>query len=160
MGLIARELEQRGIATVSLSCAWSITQAVKPPRAVFLDFPLGRTAGPPNDKPLQRRIMLDALNALESIDRPGEIRPLPHRWPDGDGWRERAMRPAPKAGEAPADDRIGRSPTPQHQTPEDEAAAAIHLAKGDCPGCVFPEQPVASQFATNPQSTKTGATNP
>lgn len=122
--MIARELEQRGIATISLSCAWSITQAVNPPRAVFLDFPLGRTAGPPHDKPLQRRIMLDALNALETIDRPGEIRPLPHRWPDGDDWKERAMRPTPKADKAPVDDRAGRSPKPQYQSPEDEAAAA------------------------------------
>lgn len=110
---------------------------------MFLDFPLGRTAGPPHDGALQRRIMLDALNALESIAKPGEIHPLPHPWPAGDGWKERAMRPTPKAGKAPVDDRVERSSRPQHQTPEDEAAAAVHLAKGGCPGCVFPEQPAA-----------------
>ena len=157
--MIARELERIGIATISLSCAWSITQAVNPPRSVFLDFPLGRTAGPPHDKPLQRRIMLDALNALESITRPGDIRPLPHRWPAGDGWKERAMRPKPEAGKVPVDDRVGRSSKPQHQTLEDAAAATVHLANGDCPGCVFPEQP-AGQFATNPPSAKLGATKP
>ena len=137
--MIARELELRGIATVSLSCAWSITQAVNPPRAVFLDFPLGRTAGPPDNRALQRRIMLDTLHALERIDKPGEIRPLPHRWPGGDRWKERAMRPTPKAGGAPVDDRVGRSPRPQYQTPEDEAAAQSRLAAEGCSDCVFLE---------------------
>ena len=42
-----------------MSSAYSITRSVNPPRAVYLDFPLGRTAGKANDKPLQRKIIFE-----------------------------------------------------------------------------------------------------
>lgn len=127
MGLIAREIEGRGIATVSLSSALSITAAVAPPRAVFVDFPLGHTAGPRGDRAMQRQIALDALDTLVTADHPGLLRRLTHRWPGGDGWKRTAMRPAP--GGQPRDDRTARSTEPQYQYPEDREAA--EAAAGD-----------------------------
>lgn len=121
MGLIAREIEQRGIPTVCLSSAYSITAAVNPPRAVFVDFPLGHTAGKPGDRGLQRHIMIDALSALDGISQPGHIRKLPYRWGADEAWKRTVMRPDPD--ENALDDRVTRSAEPQYQYPEDRAAA-------------------------------------
>ncbi|HCG69701.1 MAG TPA: glycine reductase, partial [Gammaproteobacteria bacterium] len=49
VGLIARALEAAGIATICLSSARSITESVGAPRAVYLDYPLGQTAGRANN---------------------------------------------------------------------------------------------------------------
>jgi len=121
VGLVAREIEERGIPTVSLSSARSITAAVNPPRAVFVDFPLGRTAGKPGDRNLQRRIMEDALGAVADIVAPGTIITLPYRWSDDEAWKQTAMRP--RAGGAQDDDRLDRGAEPQYQYPEDRTAA-------------------------------------
>ena len=120
-----------------MSSALSITAAVNPPRAVYLDFPLGHTAGRPHDAALQRRILRDALAALVSIDSPGTIRRLPYRWADDDVWKDRVMRPQP--GISAAEERIERHPEPQYQCDEDRIAAHAELALGGCPGCVFPD---------------------
>ena len=142
MGLIAREIERRGIPTISLTSAWSITRAVNPPRAAFVDFPLGHTTGKPDDKPLQRKIMIDTLSALDSIAVPGEIRTLPYQWSADHSWKDRVMRPQP-AGEnddrtdSPAggtDDRLARTDEPQYQYPADRRRV---LESHTCPGCVF-----------------------
>ena len=140
MGLIARTLESRGIPTLSLSCARSITEAVNPPRAVFLDFPLGRTAGPPGDRPLQRRILLDALAVLETAAQPGAIQALPHPWPGGNAWKAERQQRGRQAAAAPKDERTARLGRPQYQTREDRRAAAACAAAGACPGCIFPPE--------------------
>ena len=119
-----------------MSSALSITAAVNPPRAVYLDFPLGHTAGKPHDEVLQRRILRDTLDALISVDTPGTIRRLPYRWTEDDAWKDRVMRPgSPGARE---DDRIARHPEPQYQYEQDRVAAEAELARNGCPGCVFP----------------------
>lgn len=94
----------------------SITKAVNPPRAVFIDFPLGHTAGKPGDKPLQRAIMTDALDALATLTAPGSIRALPYRWSDDESWKTTAQR-------THGDDRVSRTDEPQYQFPEDRQAA-------------------------------------
>lgn len=122
-----------------MSSAYSITKAVNPPRAVYLDYPLGRTAGKPHDKGLQRKIMIDTLTVLETIQEPGTIRLLPHRWADQDDWKDGVMRPRPGSDPKQPDDRIQRFADPQYQTAEDRAEAEARLADGGCPGCVFLE---------------------
>lgn len=135
MGLIAREIERRGIATVSLSSAWSITHAAFAPRAVYLDFPLGRTAGKAGDAGMQREIMRAALAMLRDAEAPGEIAELPYRWADSDDWKDRVMRRKRGGGAGGhTDDRSARLGTPQYQTEEDAAMADPH-----CPTCIFPE---------------------
>ena len=120
-----------------MSSALSITAAVNPPRAVYVDFPLGHTAGKPHDATLQRRILRDTLAALASIDAPGTIRRLPYRWADDDSWKDRVMRPAP--GGSTLEERIERHPDPQYQCDDDRVEAEAELALGGCPGCVFPD---------------------
>lgn len=135
MGLIAREIERRGIPTLSMSSARSITRAANPPRAVYLDFPLGHTAGKPHDPVGNRAILRAALGAFETIDRPGQIVDLPFEWRDDDAWKDAVMRPRAK-GEGHADQRVERWDTPQYQCDDDRRQAQ---AAGTCPTCVFLE---------------------
>ncbi|MBI4560456.1 MAG: hypothetical protein HY724_00300 [Candidatus Rokubacteria bacterium] len=94
MGLIAREVERAGIPTLCMSSAWDITFAVRPPRAVFVNFPLNHQTGKANDPRLQRLILLDALKAFETLWAPGQILSLPYVWdPDDVTWEERDFGP-------------------------------------------------------------------
>ena len=123
-----------------MSSALSITRAVNPPRAVYLDFPLGHTAGKAGDESLQQRIMIDTLGSLERIDKPGTIETLDYQWSKDDEWKDHVMRPGGNESGQATDDRIERYPDPQYQLPEDRVAAEAELARGGCPGCVWPEQ--------------------
>ena len=49
---------------MSLTSALSITASVNPPRAVFVDYPLGHTAGKPDDVESQDAIVRAALDQL------------------------------------------------------------------------------------------------
>ena len=118
-----------------MSSAYSITAAVRPPRAVYLDLPLGHTAGKPHDEALQRRILRETLDALITIDTPGTIRWLPYRWAEDDSWKDGVMRPG--AGGASEDNRIERHPDPQYQCEEDRIAAEAAFERDGCPSCVF-----------------------
>ncbi len=87
MGLIARVVEAAGIPTLCMTSALDITRAVNPPRAVFVNFPLGHQTGKPHDPDLQRRIVRDAMRAFAAIPRPGTIVELPYVWDPADrGW--------------------------------------------------------------------------
>ena len=123
-----------------MSSALSITRAVNPSRAVYLDFPLGHTAGKAGDELLQQRIMTDTLGALERIEKPGTIETLDYQWSKDDDWKDHVMRPSGNESGQATDERIERHPDPQYQLPEDRVAAEAELARGGCPGCVWPEQ--------------------
>ena len=87
MGLVARHLEANGIPTVTFSCARDITEAVRPPRSVFVDYPLGSTCGRPHDRANQRAVILAALALLEGGRTPGEIVDLPDVWSADESWK-------------------------------------------------------------------------
>ena len=116
-----------------MSSAFSITQAVNPPRAAFLDFPLGHTTGKPNAPSLQQQIMGDALKLFETLEQPGQIAALEHCWDHNDDWKNGVMRPRATSNEH-KDDRSERSNQPQYQDPDDEA----HL-ETPCPTCIWLE---------------------
>ena len=80
VGLVARVVEEAGIPTVVVGTGRDLCAQVRPPRAVFINFPMGNPFGKPFDKLRQRTILLDALLALESIKRGGEIIDLPYEW--------------------------------------------------------------------------------
>ena len=78
-----------------MSSAWDITLAVRPPRAVFLNFPLNHQTSKANDPGLQRRILVDAFRAFETLWTPGQILSLPYVWdPDDQSWEENDYGPA------------------------------------------------------------------
>jgi len=73
-----------------MTSALDITQAVKAPRAVFVNFPLGHQTGRPNDPAIQRAIVRDAMRAFETIATPGQIVELPYVWDANDRiWETR-----------------------------------------------------------------------
>lgn len=65
MSALGYYLEEEGIATVAISLIREHTQAMKPPRALWVPFVLGRPFGVPNDAGFQRRVVLAALRLLE-----------------------------------------------------------------------------------------------
>lgn len=136
MGLIARQLEAAGIPTVSLTSARDITAAANPPRAVFLDYPLGHTSGRVDAPELNRQIVAAALDALHANE-PGVIVDLPHVWADTDDWKDGVMRVTTSStGEASTeDDRVARHDTPQYQSDADATAAEASHHGAECLVC-------------------------
>jgi hypothetical protein len=98
-----------------MSSALDITRHVNPPRGVFLDFPLGHTAGKPNEPALQRAILVEALGAFQSLREPGSVELLPFRWSEDDDWKRSAL--------MGGDDRQPRYDTAQYQNEEDRSRA-------------------------------------
>ncbi len=92
-----------------MTSALDITQSVNPPRAVFLDFPLGHTAGKAHEPELQYLIAREALQALEEMKKPGSIKRLSYRWSEDESWKD-----APST-----DSRLERTSEPQFQFEED-----------------------------------------
>jgi D-proline reductase (dithiol) PrdB len=80
VGLIARKVEEAGIPTVFMTSALDITRLVKPPRSVFLNFPLGHTTGRPFDKGGQIQILKGVLEFLVEAEGGGDIKELPDVW--------------------------------------------------------------------------------
>jgi len=70
VGLIQSIIEREGIATVSISLLREVTQVNKPPRALFVPFPMGFPLGAPNNPELQHQVIAAALALLERDDVP------------------------------------------------------------------------------------------
>jgi hypothetical protein len=64
VGVIAREIEQAGVATASISLVREHTAQVKPPRALFVPYPFGHPLGQAGNPDLQLRVMRAALAQL------------------------------------------------------------------------------------------------
>ncbi len=75
-----REIEARGIATISLSNNPARTAPLRPPRWAHVRFPRGSMFGEPGNADKQRRVLKDALEAAYSITEPGGKVELPYRW--------------------------------------------------------------------------------
>ena len=86
-GLVARQLESSGIATVVMGCAKDIVEHVGVPRLLFSDFPLGNAAGKPHDPASQAFTLELALRLLESAPGPRSTLQSPLRWTDSADWK-------------------------------------------------------------------------
>ncbi|MDP3773845.1 MAG: hypothetical protein Q8Q85_06205 [Gemmatimonadales bacterium] len=71
VGLVAAELERRGIATVAIQLLRYVAQRVRPPRALVVPFPHGYPLDAPADPARQHAVIEAALRVLEA----GELRP-------------------------------------------------------------------------------------
>jgi D-proline reductase (dithiol) PrdB len=80
VGLIQRKIEVLGIPTVSITVARDVTESIKVPRAVFVPWPMGHHFGAPFHSEIQRRVILTALNAVQTIERSGTMVELPTPW--------------------------------------------------------------------------------
>lgn len=116
VSLVARHLEAHGIPTLVLGSAHDILVGGRPPRAVFVDYPLGHSAGKPGDPADQANVVGAALAAFETIRTPGTLITLDNVWKD-DGWRAEA------SSTDASDTRQPRDESPQWQYPADREAA-------------------------------------
>lgn len=74
MGLVARELEERGIATVCLMPLRQVAEKVKPPRSLVVPFGWGQPLGPPGEAKTHRDVALAALRLAWETETPAAIR--------------------------------------------------------------------------------------
>ncbi len=65
VGLVAAEMERRGIATVCLQLLRFVTEKVRPPRALCVPFPHGYPLDEPDQPEKQRRVIEASLALLE-----------------------------------------------------------------------------------------------
>jgi hypothetical protein len=69
VGLVAAELERRGITTVTLQLLREVAQRVRPPRALFVPFPHGYPLDRPGEPARQHLVVEAALELLEDATR-------------------------------------------------------------------------------------------
>jgi hypothetical protein len=84
-GVLARAIERRGVPTTSLTTLYKQARSVKPPRATFLDFPLGCPGGRPGVRDQQRDVIRAALETGTSTTEaaPWQLFRLPFTWDGG-----------------------------------------------------------------------------
>ena len=115
--IIARLLEAHGMPTMCLGSAHDILEAGRPPRATFVDYPLGHSAGRPFDEADQLSVLRAALRGLATMTEPGSLCVLPNRWDASDAWKADAGRTRGP------DTRRPRDESPQFQMESDREAA-------------------------------------
>jgi D-proline reductase (dithiol) PrdB len=87
VSLVARHLEANGISTVIMGCAKDIVEHAAVPRFLFSDFPLGNSAGKPQDAASQAFTLELALKLLESASGPQTTVQSPLRWSEDPSWK-------------------------------------------------------------------------
>ncbi len=65
---------------MSTSVARDVTEKIKPPRAVFLPFMMGHLFGVPFHRQLQRQIILESLQHLQTATESTRIKDLSVTW--------------------------------------------------------------------------------
>ena len=70
MGALGHFLERQGIPTASISLVREHTETIRPPRALWVTFELGRPLGIPDDADFQRRVLRATAGLLERTDGP------------------------------------------------------------------------------------------
>ena len=95
MGVLSQYIERAvseggaGIATVQVSLIRPVSEAVRPPRALWVPFPLGRPLGPPNRPDIQIDVLRQTLGLVDQpaapalVDYPDIIE---DDIPDEEGW--------------------------------------------------------------------------
>ena len=94
MSGLAHYLEEDGLATVALAFVHPHVEAMRPPRALWVPFELGKPFGEPLDPAFQMRVLRAALGLLEETEGPVLV-DFPGRISDYDrdlGWSCRSPR--------------------------------------------------------------------
>ena len=89
-------IESRGIATVVIGLVRPHMERTKPPRGLWVPFPLGRPLGEPEDAMFQRRVLMAALALLERRDGPLLLVDFPDDAPsrsDAPAWSPHVVLP-------------------------------------------------------------------
>ena len=105
MSALGHYLEEAGLATVAISLIRPQTENIRPPRALWVPFELGRPLGPPSNPAFQRRVLLAALHLLERQDGPLLLEDFPDddpRWQPDPDWHPPANWHPPTISEGDA----------------------------------------------------------
>ena len=79
MGVLSQYIERAvseggaGIATVQVSLIRPVSEAVRPPRALWVPFPLGRPLGPPNRPDVQIDVLRQTLGLVNQPAAPALV---------------------------------------------------------------------------------------
>jgi len=90
-------IETRGVATVVIGLFRPHMQATKPPRGLWVPFPLGRPLGEPDDQAFQLQVLRAALLLLERRNGPVILEDFSADAPsmtDAAGWRPKIVLPS------------------------------------------------------------------
>ncbi len=68
--MLAQYFESQGFSTVLVGFVREHMEALTPPRALWLDFPMGRPLGKPGDPDYQKRIIRSAFDLLDASSGP------------------------------------------------------------------------------------------
>ena len=117
MCLIARHFETLGIPTLVLGSALDIMKAGRPPRAAFLNYPLGFEAGRFKDTVNQYEVIKQAVSLFDQMQKESIVN-LDYQWEEG--WEMVELR---ETSSSNPDQRSPRDETPQYQSEEDKRLA-------------------------------------
>ena len=102
--MLSHFLQRNGIPTTSISLIREHTEYSRPPRALWVPFPLGRPFGVADDADFQRDVLRSALSLLETATEP-TIKDYLHDAPDGGGdgvWACSVVLPEPEVSDLEA----------------------------------------------------------
>lgn len=68
--MLGHFIEEEGIPTAGISLVRLHTEIIRPPRALWVPFDLGRPLGPPGDADFQKRVLLALLSMFEKATGP------------------------------------------------------------------------------------------
>ena len=160
--MLSHFLQRHGIATTSISLIREQSEAVRPPRALWVPFPLGRPLGVADDPDFQHDVLRSALGLLETATEP-TIADYPHDAPDCDDgiWACAIELPAPEVSELEASlrrevdllmpryleakRRHGRSTFGMSGAKLDQIDQLVSFAVAVAEGCGFNQIPAAAQ---------------
>ena len=63
---LAHYFESEGLSTVLVGFVREHIEAIKPPRSLFLDFPMWRGMGKPNDPAFQKKVIRAAFDLFDT----------------------------------------------------------------------------------------------
>ncbi len=111
MGALSHYLENEGLATAGISLVRLHTEKIRPPRALWVPFELGRPLGTPDDAPFQTRVLQALIALLETPFGP-VLSDYPEEAPAADPGDMTGMvctvSTAPSQGETSLADRVCR----------------------------------------------------
>jgi hypothetical protein len=81
VGLVQRVIEAAGISTICLSNIAELTASIGAPRVAAIEYPGSQPFGPPFDAERQKAVLKATLDALRTIQVPGQVVELPFTWP-------------------------------------------------------------------------------
>lgn len=71
LGIVARAVEQKGIPTMLISVDRRLTDRIRPPRTAYYSGEFGSTAGKPDWREYQLRVLDESIRWIETFDSPG-----------------------------------------------------------------------------------------